>query len=298
VTEWINVNGRITSPDEAAISPLDRGFLYGDSVYETIRTYSSKPFRLAAHIDRLQRSAEALGIPHARAAVEPQAAVLETLARAPGQESAVRIVLTRGGGGVGYDPAALGAPTVVVHVRPCPGIPDAWRREGVDIAVVPVTRNAVTAVDPAIKSSNLLNNYLAWEAGRRLGVFEPVLLSPDGHVAEGASSNLFIVRGGRLATPAARTGILRGITREAVLELARAGSLPADEMAILPGELREADEIFLTSTLKGILPVRRCDGWPVRDGRPGPVTRRLIDLFEALVQEETNTGASPGATLR
>jgi len=298
VIELINVNGRITSPEEAAISPLDRGFLYGDSVYETIRTYHSRPFRLAAHVDRLRRSAEALGIPHARAAVEPGAAALATLARAPGQESAVRIVLTRGVGGVGYDPAALGPPTVVVHVRPYPEIPAAWRREGVDVAVVQVTRNAVTAVDPAIKSSNLLNNYLAWEAGRRLGVFEPILLSPDGRVAEGATSNLFIVRGGRLATPEPATGILRGITREVVLELAREASLPVDETALLPGELRGADEIFLTSTLKGILPVRRCDGWPVHDGRPGPVTRRLIDLFDALVQQETNAGASPGATLR
>ena len=296
--ELINVNGRITAPDAAAVSPLDRGFLYGDSVYETIRTYSSRPFRLAAHVERLRRSAEALGIPHQRAPVEPGAATLATLERAAGQESAIRIVLTRGVGGVGYDPASLGPPTVVIHVRPCPVIPDAWRREGVDIAVVGVTRNAVTAVDPAIKSSNLLNNYLAWEAGRRLGVFEPVLLSPEGHVAEGASSNLFLVRAGRLATPQPATGILLGITRAAVLEIARAAGLPADEATIAPGDLRAADEIFLTSTLKGILPVRRCDGWPVNDGRPGPVTRLLIERFDALVQAETKAGASPGATLR
>ncbi len=296
--ELINVNGRITSPEAAAISPLDRGFLYGDSVYETIRTYSSRPFRLAEHLERLRRSAEALGIPHQRAPVEPGAATLATLERAAGQESAIRIVLTRGVGGVGYDPASLGPPTVVIHVRPCPAIPDAWRHEGVDIAVVGVTRNAVTAVDPAIKSSNLLNNYLAWEAGRHLGVFEPVLLSPGGHVAEGASSNLFLVRAGRLATPAPPVGILLGITRAAVLEMARAAALPADETTIAPEDLRAADEIFLTSTLKGILPVRRCDGWPVRDGRPGAVTRLLMERFDALVQAETNTGASPGVTLR
>jgi branched-chain amino acid aminotransferase len=298
VIELINVNGRITSPQAAAISPLDRGFLYGDSVYETIRTYSSRPFRLAAHIERLRRSAEALGIPHQHAPVEPGAATLATLEGAAGQESAIRIVLTRGVGGVGYDPASLGPPTVVVHVRPCPEIPAGWRHEGVDIAVVAVTRNAVTAVDPAIKSSNLLNNYLAWEAGRRLGVFEPVLLSPEGNVAEGASSNLFIVRAGRLATPAPATGILLGITRAAVLELARAAAIPADEITMTPDDLRAADEIFLTSTLKGILPVRRCDGWPVRDGRPGPVTGLLMERFDALVQAETKTGASPGAALR
>lgn len=296
--ELINVNGRITAPEAAAISPLDRGFLYGDSVYETIRTYSTRPFRLTAHVDRLRRSAEALGIPHRSAPIDPGAATLATLERAAGQESAIRIVLTRGVGGVGYDPASLGPPTVVVHLRPCPGIPAAWRQEGVDIAVVGVTRNAVTAIDPAIKSSNLLNNYLAWEAGHRLGVYEPVLLSPDGHVAEGASSNLFVVRGGRLVTPSPSTGILLGITRGAVLEIARDAALPVDETTLAPDDLRTADEVFLTSTLKGILPVRRCDGWPVRDGRPGPITIRLMERFDALVQEETKTGASPGATLR
>jgi branched-chain amino acid aminotransferase len=298
VTELISVNGHVTPAGEARVSPLDRGFLYGDSVYETVRTYNRRPFRLGPHLDRLRRSAEALGIAADRAPVDPNRAVEDILERAANPESAVRVILSRGVGGIGYDPSECLTPTLVVHVRPCPVIPDAWRREGVDIAIVPVTRNASTAVDPAIKASNLLNNYLAWEAGRRLGVFEPILLNPAGRVAEGASSNLFLVCADRLITPDLRSGLLRGITRDVVLDLARAAGIAAREEPIDPSALRGADEAFLTSTLKGILPVRRCDGWPVRDGRPGPVTVRLMTLFDALVQEETKAGASPGATLR
>jgi branched-chain amino acid aminotransferase len=298
--ERVSVNGRITAAGEAAVSPLDRGFLYGDSVYETLRTYGGVPFRLGPHIDRLRRSAEAIGIDHERAAIDPGEAVRAILAAdaADARERAVRIILTRGVGGVGYDPADCGPATVVVHVRPLPLLPAGAYREGVDIAIVPVTRNARTALDPAIKSSNLLNNYLAWEAGRRLGVFEPILLNPEGHLAEGASSNLFVARDGRLRTPDLDAGLLAGITRAAVIESARAGGVEVEETRLVPADLRGADEAFLTSTLKGVLPVRRADGWPVRDGRPGALTRRVMELFSALVQAETKAGGVPGSMRR
>jgi len=316
--ELVSVNGRITPAGEAVVSPLDRGFLYGDSVYETVRTYGGVPFRLGPHIDRLRRSAEALGIPHERAAIDPGEAVAALLeaadeaadaaADAAGKtpaagrddhpDRALRIILTRGVGGIGYDPAGCGPPTVVAHIRPMPGLPAEWYREGVDVAVVPVTRNARSALDPAIKSSNLLNNYLAWEAGRRLRVFEPILLNPDGLLAEGATSNLFVVREGRLRTPDLGAGLLAGITRAAVLESVRGGGLMIDETDLRPEALREADEAFLTSTLKGVLPIRRVDGWPVREGRPGPVTRRVMELFSALVQAETKAGGAPGSMRR
>jgi branched-chain amino acid aminotransferase len=306
--DLVSVNGRITTAGEAAVSPLDRGFLYGDSVYETLRTYDAVPFRLGPHLDRLRRSAEALGIAHGRAVVDPGEAVTALLAadRAAGDdaareghvERALRVILTRGVGGIGYDPAGCGPPTLVVHVRPLPALPVGSHREGVDIAIVPVTRNARSALDPAIKSSNLLNNYLAWEAGRRLGVFEPILLNEEGQITEGASSNLFLARDGRLRTPDLDTGVLAGITRAAVIEAARGGGLEVTEAPLVPSDLRDADEAFLTSTLKGVLPVRRADGWPVRDGRPGPLTRRVMDLFDALVQAETKAGSAPGSMRR
>ena len=298
VIEVVSVNGVVTEASEARISPLDRGFLYGDSVYETIRTYNGRPFRLGPHLDRLRRSADAIGIDAGNAPVDPAAAVDAALARGGFPESAVRVILSRGQGGIGYDDAACGPPTIVVHVRACPPIPDAWRREGVDVAIVPVRRNAAAALDPAIKSSNLLNNLLAWRAGQRLGVYEPILLDAEGRLTEGASSNLFLVREGRVSTPSLEVGILRGITRDAVLDLARAHGLGAEEAPLPAPWLASADEAFLTSTLKGVLPIRRVDGWPVREGRPGPVTRRLADLYDALTQAETKAGSMPGATLR
>jgi branched-chain amino acid aminotransferase len=179
-----------------------------------------------------------------------------------------------------------------------PALPEAWYREGVDVAIVPVTRNVPTALDPAIKSGNLLNNYLAWEAGHRLGVFEPILLNHAGLIAEGATSNLFLVKDERLMTPDLRGGLLAGITRAAVLEAAGLGGLDPLETDLRPEDLRAASEAFLTSTLKGVLPIRRCDGWPIREGRPGPVTRRVMALFDAVVQAETKRGAAPGSILR
>jgi branched-chain amino acid aminotransferase len=298
VSDLVSVNGRITPASEAVVSPLDRGFLYGDGVYETLRTYGSRPFRAAAHLRRLAASAERLAIEIGRAPIDPGAAVEAILARAADPEWAIRIIVTRGVGPIGYDPAACGPPTVVVHVRPCPEIPAGWRQEGVDVAIVDVTRNAVTALDPAIKSGNLLNNLLAWQAARRTGAYEPILLNPQGLLAEGGSSNLFLAHGRRLVTPDLAAGLLRGVTRDAAIELARRDGIEVEEIELRPEDLRGADEAFLTSTLKGILPIRRCDGWPIREGRPGPLTRRLMTLYEGLIQEETKAGSAPGSSLR
>jgi branched-chain amino acid aminotransferase len=299
--EVVGVNGALSEAHEARISPLDRGFLYGDSVYETVRTYGGRPFLLDRHLDRLQRSAEAIGLDTARVPVDPGRAVREALDRAGAGadgEAAIRIILSRGTGGIGYDDADCGPPTLVVHVRPCPLIPDSWRREGVDVAIVDVRRNAAEALDPAIKSSNLLNNLLAWRAARRLGAYEPILLDAAGAIAEGASSNIFIVQEGRLLTPALSVGILRGITRDVVIDRARSDGIPVEESVLEAGRLARADEAFLTSTLKGVLPIRRVDGWPIREGRPGPLTRRIAALYDALTQDETKAASAPEASRR
>jgi branched-chain amino acid aminotransferase len=298
VSETINVNGTITAADVAVVSPLDRGFLYGDSVYETIRTYGGRPFLLSEHLVRLRRSAERLEIPHERSTVDIETEIIRTIASAALPETAIRVVLTRGRGPLGYAPEACGPPTLVVHARPCPVIPDSFMREGIDVAIVGVTRNSRTSLDPAIKSSNLLNNFLAWRAAQRLGAYEPILLNAAERLTEGATSNLFMVRTERLITPSLEDGLLEGVTRGLVLELAREAGIDAVEESLGPDDLRTADEAFLTSTLKGVLPIRRCDGWPVRHGRPGPITRRVMDLFQARVQAETKTGSAPGSSLR
>jgi branched-chain amino acid aminotransferase len=298
VPERINVNGVLGAPESAAVSPLDRGFLFGDGVYETIRAYGGRPFLLREHLERLQRSAERLEIPLERAVVDIEQELHRTLADADLADAAIRIVLTRGRGPIGYDPEGCGPPTLVIHVRPCPDLPPSFVREGVDVAIVEVTRNAISALDPAIKSNNLLNNFLAWRAARRLGAFEPILLNAAGRLTEGASSNLFVVRSGRLLTPPLEDGLLEGITRGLVLELARSGGLDAAEASLGADDLRTGDEAFLTSTLKGVLPIRRCDGWPIQHGRPGAITRRLIALYDARVQAETKTGSAPGSMRR
>ena len=298
MSERINVNGVLGPPDQAAVSPLDRGFLYGDSVYETIRTYGGRPFLLQEHLDRLRRSAERLDIPYDEAPVAIEEEILRTIADTGAAEAALRIVLTRGPGPIGYDPGPCGPPTVVIYARPCPEIPEAWLREGVDVAIVDVTRNAPSALDPAIKSSNLLNNFLAWQESRRLGAYEPILLNASGHLAEGATSNLFLVRKNRLTTPRLEEGLLEGITRGAVLGLARRDGIETTEEALGPDDLRQADEAFLTGTLKGVLPIRRCDGWPIRHGRPGAITLRIVGLFRDLAQARANAGSTPGSILR
>ena len=298
MSERINVNGIIGPPERAAISPLDRGFLYGDGVYETLRTYGGRPFLLREHLDRLRRSAERLDIPHDRVSVDIEKEILRTIADTGTEEAAVRVVLTRGPGPIGYDPEPCGPPTVVIYARPCPEIPASWLREGVDVAIVDVTRNAPGALDPAIKSSNLLNNFLAWREARRLGAYEPILLNASGRLAEGATSNVFVVRKERLATPPLEEGLLEGITRAAVLGLARRAGIDIAEDALGPDDLRRADEAFLTGTLKGVLPIRRCDGWPIRHGRPGEVTLLIMALFRELAQAEAKAGSAPGSILR
>jgi len=296
--ELLNVNGRITPPAQASVSPLDRGFLYGDSVYETIRTYGQTPFRLRAHLDRLPRSAVRVEIPFDRTLVRIADEVTRTLSAAGDGEAAIRIILSRGVGPVNYDTSEVGAPTCVIHVRPFPHPPPHHMSEGIDVAIVGVERNSVQALDPAIKSSNLLNNFMAWTEARKLRAEESILLNGAGHITEGASSNVFLVKERHLLTPPLEAGILQGITRDLVLELARRAGIDTDEQALRPEDLRAADEMFITSTLKGILPVKRCDGWPIREGRPGPLTVRLMALYDEIAQQETKAGSAPGINLR
>jgi branched-chain amino acid aminotransferase len=283
----VHVGGRITTPESAHISVFDRGFLYGDSVYETIATMHGRPFALAAHLDRLARSAGRIGLPlPPRASIE--AAVANTLAAADNDESRVRVVVTRGAGAIDLDPASAGEPQLVVIVTPRNGPTAEMYRAGVGVAIVSVTRNDPRAIDPAVKSGNYLNNVLALgEARRRAGAHEAILCAPGGSVAEGASSNVFLVSAGEVRTPALAVGILDGITRSLVLELCRAHGIPAAERAfVAPDELRAADEVFLTSAVRGVLPVTAVDGAPVADGTPGPITRRLRALYEALAEQE------------
>jgi branched-chain amino acid aminotransferase len=283
----VHVDGHICLPEEAKISVFDRGFLYGDSVYETIGTVRGRLFALSDHLDRLERSAAGLALrlpPRA----EIEQAILDTVAAAGNAESRVRVMVTRGGGKLDLDPASAEEPRLVVIVGPLGGPTPEMYDRGVAVAIVSVTRNLPGAIDPAIKSGNYLNNVLALsEARRRPGVHEAILLSATGSVAEGASSNVFAVKAGEILTPALSVGILEGVTRGKVVQLARAAGIACREVEFLaPDGLRAADEIFLTSAARGVLPVTEIDGRPVGGGAPGPVTRRLMELYARLTQED------------
>jgi branched-chain amino acid aminotransferase len=280
----VHIDGAVVEPEAAKVSVFDRGFLYGDSVYETIGTAYGRLFALAEHLDRLERSAQriGLGVPP-RATIER--AIADTVAAAENAESRVRVMLTRGSGKLDLDPAASSDTRLVVIVYPLgPPTAEMYQR-GVAAAIVSIARNSPQAIDPAVKSGNYLNNVLALgEARRRFGAHEAILCAGDGSIAEGASSNVFVVVGGEVRTPPSTVGILDGITRAKVLELCQAGGIPCAERRILPEELRGADEVFLTSATRGVLPVTRIDDRPVAGGLPGPVTRRLIEDYDQLAR--------------
>jgi branched-chain amino acid aminotransferase len=281
----VHIGGRVCRPEEAKISIFDRGFLYGDSVYETIGTFEGRLFATAEHLARLERSAARIGL-RTPPRPEIERAIEETVEAAGNLESRVRVMVTRGAGGkIDLDPATAGDPELIVIVFPL-GAPTAeMYAQGVSAAIVSVTRNSPQAIDPAVKSGNYLNNVLALgEARRRSGAYEAILCAADGTIAEGASSNVFAVSGGVVRTPPLDVGILDGITRAKVLELARGNGIPFEEARISPDELRAADEVFITSATRAVLPVTRLDERAVGDGAPGPVTRRLMELLAGLAR--------------
>ncbi len=276
--------------EEARVSVFDRGFLYGDSVYETVATVNGRPFALAEHLDRLARSAERIGLRlPPRSQIEE--AVAATLAAAANAESRIRVVVTRGqtGPDVGLDldPAAAQAPQLVVIVLPLATPSPEMYQRGVGVEIVSIARNDARAIDPAVKSGNYLNNVLALgEARRRSGAYEAILCAPSGSVAEGSTSNVFVVIDGQVRTPGLAVGILEGVTRAKVLEICRREAIPVAEVDYLSAdEVRSAQEVFITSSTRGILPVTTVDRRAVGQGQPGPVTRRLMALYRALTGE-------------
>jgi len=280
----VHIGGRVCLPEEAKISVFDRGFLYGDSVYETIGTAHGRLFAARDHLDRLERSATRIGL-RVPPRAEIERAVADTIEAAANPESRVRVILTRGVGKLDLDPAAANDTQLIVIVFPLGAPTPEMYEKGVAVAIVSVTRNHPRAIDPAVKSGNYLNNVLALgEARRRSGAYEAILCGGDGSVAEGASSNVFAVIGGQVRTPPPEAGILDGITRAKVLDLCRGNDIPLAERRILPDELRGADEAFITSATRGVLPVTRIDEKPVGAGVPGPVTRRLMALYDELAR--------------
>jgi branched-chain amino acid aminotransferase len=297
---FASVNGIVVKAEDARVSVLDNGFAFGDSVYEVLRTYGGLAFEPGRHFHRLRASAARLGfsIPASDADLLAQADAL--LGRSGNGESYIRIIVSRGLGDCSYNFERVQGPTVVMIQKALPPYP-AWHYEdGVKVAAVGVRRNHPRALDPAIKSSNLLNNILAVREAQSRGAEEPVLLNQEGFVAEGASTNVFLARKGTISTPPLSAGILAGITREVVLELLPGLGIPFREEPLHLDELLAADEAFVTSTTREVVPVRQVDETPVGGGRPGPLTRRVIEAFRAYApshcgQAALTAAASPSA---
>lgn len=274
-----SIDGAVVPAEQARVSVLDNGFTFGDSVYETLRTYGGRPFLLDRHLARLRNSAARLGIQIPLTDEGFAARLKELLARAANPESYIRFIVTRGVGDITYNFDRVKGPTVVLAVKPYEPLPERHYQEGIPVILSSIRRNHPQALDPGIKSCNLLNNILAVREAQAKGALEPILLNQAGDVAEGASANVFLVKAGGLLTPPLEAGILPGITRMVVLELARQLGLATREDTVRVPELLAADEVFLTSTLKELAPIRHIDGRQVGNGKPGPVTLRLLRAY-------------------
>ncbi len=276
----INIDGRILSESRARVPVLDRGFLYGDSVYEVLRTYGGRLFAETSHLRRLERSAAGLALdlpPRARLRRE----IRRTMAAAAEAESYVRVIVTRGVGPITLDPTSARKPCTVIVAKAFEPFPDAAYRRGLRVHIPGIRRNAREALDPSIKSGNYLNSVLALGAARRAGCDDALLLDGRGRITEATSANVFVVLRGTLCTPPLDAGILEGVTRGLLLRLAAADGMRCAERHLRPADLRRADEVLLTSTLREVMPVVRVDRAVVGDGRPGPVARRLRELLQA-----------------
>ncbi len=276
----VNVNGSVMDGDQAVVSVFDHGFLYGDGVYETLRTYNRRPFLFDRHMARLRASANRLTLEVPPTDRDLQTRMCETMDGVnPGGEVTLRMLVTRGVGDLNYDPTACPHPTVVIIALPHRDIPDTILQDGVQVVVASVVRNHPRSVDPSIKSNNLLNNVLAMHEAVRQGAYEAILLNHRGELAECSQSNLFAVRDGVVVTPPLDAGLLEGVTRNFLFEVGADIGVPVRESVLRESDLERVDELFITSTTREVVPVVRVGDRSVGSGRPGPIVLRLLTRF-------------------
>ena len=278
---WVYLNGELVAAERATLPALDRGLLYGYGLFETMRSYGGRVFRLAEHYRRLAAGAELLAIPIPMTLAALEEAADATLARNGLADAYVRLTLTAG-------PSGAGGPSVVLFTREVTEYPLELRERGMAAVVSGVRRNETSPL-ARVKSLNYLDNLLAREEARRSGSGEALLLNTRGFVAEGAASNIFIARNGTLLTPAVEAGALPGITRQVVMELAGEERIGVEEANVTLPDLLGAGEAFLTNSLMEVIPLVSVDGRPVGSGRPGPLTERLARRYRDLVARETSS---------
>ena len=280
----IFIDGKFCSERDAKVSVFDHGLLYGDGVFEGIRAYHGRVFKLKEHIDRLFYSAKAILLDIPMTHAEVMRATVTTCRKNNLRDGYIRLVVTRGVGTLGLNPNRCARPSVIIIADKIQLYPPALYKRGMDIVTVATTRNLHSAVNPAIKSLNYLNNILAKIEANNAGVEEAIMLNSEGYVAECTGDNIFLVRGDKLLTPPLSAGALYGITRATVMEIAEAAGLKVSEPSLTRYDVFNADECFLTGTGAELIPVVKVDGRVIGSGKPGPVTKKLVKEYHALTK--------------
>ncbi|MFL6280610.1 MAG: aminotransferase class IV [Vicinamibacterales bacterium] len=284
----VYVNGRIARAEDATIPVYDHGFLYGEGVYETLRTYNRVPFLYDRHLRRLRASAGYLELAVPFSNGELASRIAETMAAAgPLQEAYIRILLTRGVGELTYDLQSTPVPSLIIIVKPLEEVPARILTDGIKVALVPILRNHPGSVNPVIKSNNLLNNALAMQEANRRGADEGLMCNYRGELSECSQANFFIVRGGAALTPKNEAGLLEGLTRDFLFEVGQDAGVDVRYETLFPADLESADEAFITSTTRELSPVTQIDNRPVGNGKPGAITRKLLDAYRRRAQTLT-----------
>ncbi len=293
-TQQIYIDGNLLPREEAKISVFDHGLLYGDGIFEGIRSYNGRVFKLEEHIDRLYNSAKAIMLKLPWTKQEIIEAILFTLRANQLQDAYIRLIITRGIGDLGLDPRKCPCPSIIIIADKIVLYPEEFYRNGLEIVSVATRKNIPDALNPAIKSLNYLNNVLAKIESTNANAMEAIMLNLDGYVTEATGMNVFIVKTydkdseykAVLITPPTWVGILKGITREMVMDLAISHNIKVKEDVITRYDLYTADECFLTGTAAEIVPVIKIDGRIISDGRPGKITQKLLKEFHNITKDE------------
>jgi len=280
----IYIDGKFFDEKTAKVSVFDHGLLYGDGVFEGIRAYNGRVFKLAEHIERLFSSAGAILLKIPMSREQLMKAVVLACRRNKLRDGYIRLIITRGMGSLGLNPYTCKRPSVIIIADKIQLYPAEYYKRGLDLITVPTARNLHSALNPAIKSLNYLNNILAKIEAINGGCEEAIMLNAQGFVAECTGDNIFLVKGGHLSTPPLSAGALHGITRSVVMELARDSGMGVSEPDVTRYDLFNADECFLTGTGAEIIAVVKVDGRIIGNGTPGPVTRQLITQYRELTK--------------
>jgi branched-chain amino acid aminotransferase len=276
----VYVNGRIARAEDATIPVYDHGFLYGEGVYETLRTYNRVPFLFDRHVRRLRASAGYLDLTVPFSDDELASWIADTMAATESlQEAYIRVLLTRGIGELTYDLQATPVPSLVIIVKPLEEVPARVLSDGIRVALVPILRNHPGSVNPVIKSNNLLNNALAMQEANRRGADEGLMCNYRGELSECSQANFFIVRDGAALTPKNEAGLLEGLTRNFLFEVGVDAGVDVRYETLYPKDLQSAEEAFITSTTRELSPVTQIDDRPIGNGKPGPITKKLLDAY-------------------